>query len=90
MIDIFMASSFPHLFVSVYQTEWGMVTPCILQQHLRTDICFQINSFTVQICVLSFLFLNQGTPEIQHYTAVYDVIEVSKLTNDYNAPLISN
>ena len=37
MMDIFMASFFPHLFVSAYQTERGTVTSLILQQHLRTD-----------------------------------------------------
>lgn len=40
-MDIFMASFFPHLFVSIYQTERGTVTSLIPQQHLRTDINFQ-------------------------------------------------
>lgn len=37
-MDIFMASFFPQLIVSVYQTERGMVTLHILQQHLRPGI----------------------------------------------------
>lgn len=52
MMDIFMASFFPHLFVSAYQTERGTVTSLILQQHLRTDIGFQKNSTTVQFGAL--------------------------------------
>lgn len=64
-MDIFMASFFPHLFVSVYQTKWGMVTPLILQKHLRTDIGFQ-----KIVSASKFVLFNQSKPET-HYLRVY-------------------
>lgn len=89
-MDIFMASFPPHLFVSIYQTQQGMVTSLILHQHLRIVINFQ------KMVSLSKCFFNTSKPEdcylwvyTQQYTiglAVFVVIETNTLT-DYNAPI---
>lgn len=95
MMDIFMASFFPHLFVSIYQTEQGRVTLLILQQCLKTDITFQktvprsksgLSFFNpVNLKHITYMFMHK-TLRLFIYVCCYRN-KVNTLTDDYNVPI---
>lgn len=77
---ILMASFFPHLFVSAYQTDWGPVTLLVQQQHLRSDIGFKKKKM-VQFGFVSFLIkvnLDHTTRQVLRCAVRFPEVETTR------------